>query len=91
MLTTTDTIPFKITRVIGLVKGSAHYNSSSFSSTTGEIDKATDYATNAIALDAKNKGANAVIGIKVSLGFDEVSAIVLMLGTAVVYDPYQPI
>ena len=90
MLTTTDTIPFKITRVIGLVKGTG-FTSALFSMSQDDIDKATDWAINDISTEAKNKGANAVIGMKSSLSCNESRVAVLILGTAVVYDPYQPI
>jgi uncharacterized protein YbjQ (UPF0145 family) len=90
---TTPTIPYKITRLIGLVKGSG-VSSAVFKADEVELTKASDWAIAAMAKAAEAKGANAILGINIALttgGGTDNAVFVIATGTAVVYDPNQPI
>jgi uncharacterized protein YbjQ (UPF0145 family) len=93
MLTTTDTIPFKIIKIVGLVKGSGSA-AAIFDNDHEEVDKATDNAIADMSNKAKSANANAIIGIKISISNGGgVGKVVLAsaIGTAIVYDPQQPL
>jgi uncharacterized protein YbjQ (UPF0145 family) len=93
MLTTTDTIPFKIIKILGLVKGSGSA-AAMFDNNYEEVDKATNDAISEMSNRAKSVNANAVIGIKISISNGGgVGKVVLAsaIGTAILYDPNQPL
>jgi uncharacterized protein YbjQ (UPF0145 family) len=88
MLTTTDTIPFKIIKILGLVKGSGSA-AAVFGISHEEVDKATNDAISDMSNRAKSVNANAIIGIKVDISSGQSSVLASAIGTAILYDPNQ--